>query len=203
MRFSLLLLPACVALTTYAQLAPPTNAPIVGARQPALSPDGKRLAFVYRGDIWTCEAAGGRAIPITSHLEMDAYPLFSPDGNWLAFASKRSGNWDIFVIPAEGGSARQLTWHSGMDIPYGWSPDGKYLLFSGKRDTPNYSLFALDVNSGRDRLLTEDFAVMNNPNYSPDGQRVVYARYGFHWTRPRYAGSAAAQICLLNPTDGE
>src|SRR5688500_8108538 len=151
------------AWSLQAQLAPPTNAPIIGARQPALSPDGKQLAFVYRGDIWTSDATGGRATPITSHLEMDAYPLFSPDGNWIAFASKRNGNWDIHVIPADGGRARQLTWHSGTDIPYGWSPDGKYLLFASKRDTVNYSLYALDVNTTATRLLTEDYAAINNP----------------------------------------
>jgi tricorn protease len=204
MRWTLLsLLLSLVAVSLRAQLPPPTNSPIIGARQPALSPDGKRLAFVYRGDIWTADAAGGRAVPITSHLESEAQPLFSPDGNWIAFASKRNGNWDMFVIPAEGGSAKQLTWHSGTDLPQGWSPDGKYLLFAGRRDTPNYSLFALDVRTGRDRLLAEDFAPINNPNFAPDGTNIVYARYGFHWTRPRYAGSAAAQIWTLNSATGE
>src|SRR5215203_5636488 len=82
------------ALTLSAQLPPPTNAPIIGARQPALSPDGRRLAFVYRGDVWIADSRGGRATPITSHMETDATPVFSPDGNWLAFSSKRQGNWD-------------------------------------------------------------------------------------------------------------
>src|SRR5688572_33381609 len=84
-----LLLLAALASPLSAQLPPPTNAPIIGARQPALSPDGKRLAFVYRGDLWIADARGGRATPITSHLEMDSTPLFSPDGNWIAFSSKR------------------------------------------------------------------------------------------------------------------
>src|SRR5262245_8165196 len=117
----------------HGQLPAPTNAPVTGARQPSLSPDGKRLAFVYRGDVWIADATGGRAVPLSEHIETDAYPQFSPDGNWIAFSSKRSGNWDIFAIPVQGGTARQLTWHSGTDIPYGWSPDGKYLLFSSKR----------------------------------------------------------------------
>src|SRR5882672_6461284 len=194
---------ANLPLTAMAQLTAPEPQPIVGARQPALSPDGRRLAFVYRGDIWIADSRGGRAQPITSHLETDAYPLFSPDGNWIAFSSKRNGNWDIYVIPAEGGNARQLTWHSGTDIPTGWSPDGKYLLFSSKRDTVNFSLYALDVNSGRTSLLAEDYATINSPNYSPDAKQVVYGRYGFPWTRPRYSGSAAAQIWLLDTSSGE
>ena len=203
MALRFLLLWSLFAVAARAQLAPPTNAPIIGARQPALSPDGKRLAFVYRGDIWIADSGGGRALPLTSHLEMDAYPLFSPDGSWIAFSSKRNGNWDIYVIPADGGPARQLTWHSGTDIPCGWRPDGKYLLFAGKRDTVNYSLYALDVNNGRTRLLTEDYATINSPNYSPDAQQIVYGRYGFPWTRARYAGSAAAQIWLLGAQSGE
>ncbi len=181
-----------------AQLLPPTQHPIVGARMPALSPDGSQLAFVYRGDIWITSSRGGHATPLTSHIETDAYPLFSPDGKWIAFASKRNGNWDIFAIPAAGGPPQQLTWHSGADIPQGWSPDGKFLLFCSKRDSPNYALYALDVNTLRSDVLAEDFAPMNYPNYALDGKMVVYGRYGFPWTRPRYHGSAAAQIWLLD-----
>src|SRR5437667_484413 len=180
------------------QLSPPTQEPVIGARMPALSPDGKMLAFVYRGDVWITSAKGGRATALTSHLETDAFPVFSPDGKWIAFASKRNGNWDIFAIPAEGGAARQLTYHSGSEIPFGWSPDGRNLLFSSKRDTVNNTLYALDVRTLRSDVLCEDYAAMNYPNYSPDGKTVVYGRYGFHWTRPRYHGSAASQIWLLD-----
>ena len=181
-----------------AQLPPPTSAPVVGARMPALSPDGSRVAFVYRGDIWIAAVEDGRARPLTDHVEMDGNPLFSPDGQWVAFSSKRTGNWDIFIVPAEGGPARQVTWHSGADQAFGWRPDGKYLLFSGKRDTVNYALFAVDVTTLRTRRLAEDYSPMMYPSYGPDGQTVVYGHYGFHWTRPRYIGSAAAQITLLN-----
>jgi tricorn protease len=187
---------------THAQLLPPEQTQIIGPRMPALSPNGKRIAFVYRGDIWIAPVTGGRAVQVTQHIEMDAYPLFSPCNQWIAFASKRRGNWDIFLVPATGGPTRQLTWHAGNDIPSGWSPDGKRVLFSGRRDSPNQSMFAIHVESLQTEVLLEDYATLNYPSYAPDGRSVVYGRYGFHWTRPRYHGSAAAQIWTFHLESG-
>ncbi|HLV79200.1 MAG TPA: hypothetical protein VKT32_02930, partial [Chthonomonadaceae bacterium] len=182
-----------------AQLSLPRPAPILGARMPALSPDGKRLAFVYRGDIWVCDAGGGHAAALTRNVEMDAYPQFSPDGNWISFSSTRSGNWDIYVIPATGGEVARLTWHSGGDISYGWSPDGKSLIFSASRDTGDDELLTLDVKTLRLHKLAQDYNNMNYASYSPDGKTVVFGHDGeFPWTRPRYHGSGAAQIMLLD-----
>ena len=185
-----------------AQLPAPTHEPILGARMPALSPTGDRITFVYRGDVWLARLADGQARPLAQHVETDTCPMFSPDGQWVAFSSKRTGNWDVFVTPADGGPARQLTWHAGPDQSFGWRPDGKYLLLSGKRDSANYQLLALDVVTLGCRELAQDYSPMMYPSYSPDGKWVVYGRYGFPWTRPRYIGSAAAQIWLLNTTNG-
>ena len=163
---------------------------------PALSPDGKKLAFVWRGDIWVSAADGGRAYRVTDHVDLDAYPVFSPDGNWIAFSSTRTGNWDIFVVPATGGEARQITFSSDAEQVSDWSPDGKNLLFTAGRDLRGTGIFAADVQSGRTTLITEDYEPLRSPAYSPDGKRVAYGRggAGFPWTRPRYHGSGAAQL---------
>ena len=190
------LLLSSVHSSAYAQLAPPPQAPVVGARMPALSPDGKKLAFVWRGDIWVSAADGGRAYRVTDHVDLDAYPVFSPDGNWIAFSSTRTGNWDIFVVPATGGEARQITFSSDAEQVSDWSPDGKNLLFTAGRDLRGTGIFAADVQSGRTTLITEDYEPLRSPAYSPDGKRVAYGRggAGFPWTRPRYHGSGAAQL---------
>lgn len=185
-------------LPSHAQLPVPEEKAASGARMPALSGDGQKLAFVYRGDIWISSARGGRAYAVTDHVELDAYPLFSPDGKWLAFSSVRNGNWDIFAVPSSGGAVRQMTFSSSAEIATDWSPDGKTLLFASQRDVPHNTIFALDVATLRFRKLDEDYKSLGWPSFSQDGKKLVFARHGFPWYRPRYTGSAAAQLWTLD-----
>ena len=185
---------ALLSSWAFAQLPVPKSKPIIGARHPALNPEGNQIAFVYRGDIWKAKSTGGQAKPITFHLEYDGYPVFSPDGNWIAFGSKRHGQFDIFIIPSEGGTPRRLTWHSGHEIPFGWSPDGKKLAFGARRNRPAYEILTVDVSTLKTEVVCEDYAILRYPRWSPDGKVMLYSRYGMPWYRPRYRGSAAAQV---------
>src|SRR5579883_2810726 len=71
-------------------------------RYPSLSPDGSRIAFSYRGDIWTVSSAGGEAKRVAALPGWDSRPRWSPDGSTLAFDSDVNGNADIFTMPAGG-----------------------------------------------------------------------------------------------------
>jgi tricorn protease len=190
-------------LVPFAQLPAPDLQPIAGARMPALSPDGSQIAFVYRGDIWVAPSTGGRATPITRHVAYDAYPLWSPDGKWLAFASARNGNWDVFAIPVEGGAPVQLTFHAQAEIPSSWSRDGRFLYYSASYDSNNPALIELEVDTGRFRRVVEDYVSLSGPQVAPDGRTLAYGRYGFPWWRPRYTGSGAMQVWLYDMQSGE
>ena len=93
-------------------------------RDVVISPDGSRIAFCYKGDVWTVPTAGGTANRLTTLSSYEANPVWSPDGKQIAFSSDRHGTFAIFVAPADGGSAKRLTFNSQSEIPEAFSPDG-------------------------------------------------------------------------------
>jgi tricorn protease len=201
--FSLVAL-GCLSVPAFGNAQSPAGdkpTSIRGARFPALSADGKRLCFSYLGDLWTVQIDGGMATRLTIHEAYDAYPRWSPDGNWIAYASNREGNNDIFLIPARGGSPRQLTFHSAEDVPLDWSSDGRELLFSSARESRYSDLYILDIKDGRLKRLTNDKTSSRYGVFSPDGKTVAYMRGRQEWWRPKYRGSASGDIYTI-PAEG-
>jgi tricorn protease len=102
-------------------------------RYPAISPDGKTIAFTYKGDIYSVPASGGAASPLTISDAYDVAPVWSHDGRTLAFASDRYGNFDVYVMPSAGGEAKRLTFHSSGETPWTFTADDAAVLFSAYR----------------------------------------------------------------------
>ncbi|HTI11455.1 MAG TPA: hypothetical protein VL832_22935, partial [Puia sp.] len=71
-------------------------------QQPAISPDGKWIAFEYKGNLFKVAATGGTATPLTINDSYNGYPVWSHDSKKIAFASDRYGNFDIYVMQANG-----------------------------------------------------------------------------------------------------
>src|SRR5688500_782720 len=144
-------------------------------RQPTIS--SSQVAFVYGGDIWTASKNGGEAKRITSTAATEASPVFSPDGNWIAFSSNRSGIAQVYVVAANGGTPTRLTWYPSASHPRGWSPDGKNILYaSGRENAPTtYNrLWTVPVKGGPSRLLPAPWGV--DGQVSPDGNRLAVDR---------------------------
>jgi tricorn protease len=173
--------------------------PIHFGRTPDISPDGRLVAFSYLGDIWTVETIGGIARPVTMHEAHDAYPVFSPDGRYIAFSSNRHGSYDVFVVPAVGGRPKRLTFDSGTDLVSGWSPDGKSILFTSTRGNEfpsSYELYYVPVEGGRVRRVTRTEG--KDGVFSPKGDQIAYVRGPGTWYRKGYRGSSNDDIWVCN-----
>jgi Tol biopolymer transport system component/C-terminal processing protease CtpA/Prc len=177
-------------------------------RYPSISPDGKTIAFTYKGDIYTVPSSGGRAMALTIHDAHDFMPVWSKDGKTIAFASDRYGNFDIFTIPAEGGNATRLTYHSANEYPYSYSADNLQVLFSASRmdavtnrqyPAPYLSeLYQAPVIGGRvEQLLTTP---AENVRLSNDGKTWIYedVKCQENTWRKHHQSSAARDIWFYN-----
>jgi tricorn protease len=173
--------------------------PIKFARSPDISPDGKLVAFSYLGDVWVVETIGGVARPVTMHEAHDTYPVFSPDGRWVAFSSNRHGSYDVFVASTQGGKPRRLTFDSAADDVNGWSPDGKSVLFTSTRSTAfprTQELYTVPAEGGRQQRVSVDEG--RDGVFSPKGDQIAYVRGPGTWYRKGYRGSSNDDIWVSN-----
>lgn len=151
-------------------------------RDVRISPDGKKIAFTYRGDIYKVGVDGGRAERLTSQPSYECNPVWSPDGTKIAFSSDRHGNFDVFVMDAAGGQAKRLTTNSANEIAEAFTPDGSAVLFSASIQDPAKSamhpsarmteLYRVPAVGGAVKQVLGTPAQM--PSFGPDGSWMLY-----------------------------
>lgn len=157
-------------------------------RQPAVSPDGKFIAFTHAGQLWRVPAEGGEAVSLTSALFRAGSPVWSPDSATLAFSADRHGNPDVFLMPATGGEVKRLTFHSSPDLPTAFTSDGTSVLFTSMRlgdaradfggadggagGGATIQLYSVPSTGGRERIVIPIPALDASP--SPDGRHLLY-----------------------------
>ena len=151
-------------------------------RYPSISPDGKTIAFAYKGDIYTVATTGGKANQLTTNPAYDYMPVWSPDGKTIAFASDRYGNFDIFTMPSNGGTPKRITTNSVAEQPRAFSPDGKEILFlaqimdkANSRQFPYggfRELYAVSIDGGRPHQVLTSTA--EDPSFDKNGKLMAY-----------------------------
>jgi PKD repeat protein len=154
----------------------------------AWSPDGMRLLFAGN-DVYTMPAVGGAEVNLTNHPANYLTPAWSPDGTRIAFASDRDGPLALYVMTADGSDVVQISTGVGMAWHPTWSPDSARLAFACIVDPVsfpwwsaigNHEICAVNADGSGFARLTNDPAGDDDPDWSPDGARIVFStgRYG-------------------------
>jgi len=176
--------------------------------EPALSPDGKQVAFAWDGehkdnfDIYVRLVGGGAALRLTTNPAPDHAPAWSPDGSRLAFLRNNA----IYLISALGGVERRL-----IQFPQGrlyvdsnnrsslsWSPDGRFLAFSGTEDSNPASIWIASTDSGDAHRVSSPpigYYSDSSPAFSPDGRSLAFVR-----ARDTYSRAIVLQEMNLDGT---
>lgn len=197
-------LPLVLPLAALAAQDPPADREILLPRNPQVSPDGRQVAFAWRGDLWVAPIAGGKAERVTSHPADDDQPCWHPDGRQLAFVSDRDGGNHIFVMTLPDGAPRQVTVDSLRKDLLGFAEGGRSLLVTIASDehfhgSESRRLYLLDVAGEKPRRLLLDAGV-GEAALSPDGSKVLFTRGRSSWWRKGYLGAAAEQLWLADLT---
>ncbi len=157
-------------------------------RNPALSPDGKRLALdigdAKRRDIWVYEWERDALTRMTFAGEANAYPVWTPDGKRIVYSSReKSGAYNLWWIRADGaGAAQRLTESKNPQYALSWRPDGKFLAFHEINPSTGVDVMTMPIEGdeksgwkpGEPKPFVNSVFTEAEPAFSPDGRWIAY-----------------------------
>ncbi|MEE8201524.1 MAG: hypothetical protein V3R29_10195, partial [Candidatus Acidoferrales bacterium] len=141
-----------------------------------LSPNAVRALFEARGELFTVPVEHGSTRNLTNTPGVhELNPVWSPDGQWVAYLADPTGEYEIYLVPQKGGEPVRITF-DGRVYRYGplWSPDSQKLLFWDKE----HKLWYVDIEEKQPVLIDQDsYDDFDGGDWSPDSRWVVYTKH--------------------------
>ncbi len=154
---------------------------------PALSPDGNQVVYAWSGaegenwDIYIRLLDATHAVRLTDDPAGENAPVFSPDGQWVAFMRYTAEGCQLYRVAVVGAPTERLGACSGNIYPdLAWSPDGAWLAFSSRDSEGDaFGITLIGIDDGRSVEVTRPAATNwgdHDPVFSPDGKSIVFTR---------------------------
>jgi TolB protein len=140
---------------------------------PAASPDGSKVAMILskdgRPDVYVANADGSNLKRLTTGVE-DSSPCWSPDGQWICFATKINSRRLLAKVPADGGAV-QVIRTTGAPNPTepDWSPDNKWIAFTSQ--TSEFDICVVPADGSADPVV---LARGQDPSWSPNSRTLLF-----------------------------
>ena len=148
---------------------------------PSYSPDGTKIVYQSeledrKGEIRVLDLATRQTSLVLKTEMPDTSPMWSPDGQLIAFQNRSESNTEIWLIKPDGTGLKNLTNNPAKDITPAWSPDGKQIVFASNRGNPTqvFQLFVMN-SDGTNQQQVYSSASSASPNWSPGGEEIVFA----------------------------
>lgn len=145
---------------------------------PEISPDGSKIAFKLSNantdQIWLMDRDGANPQPVQNAFGWDA--TWSPDGQYILFASDMQGAIQLYRIRPDGSELLKISNLPAIRGRSDWSPDGSFIVtYSGQ--PWNRDVYIMNSDGSNSRMLTPTGGNSQGPSISPDGQWVAFTSY--------------------------
>ena len=144
-----------------------------GATDPAVSPNGKTLAFAARGWIWLMDSAAREAKRLTKSGAIDSRPAWSPDGRQIVFVRDDTKDTSIVLIEAGNGREKILIDTPALDLDPVFSRDGQSVIYSSA-ESGDLDLWRIELATGAKKRLTHERGQELNAQPLPDDSKILY-----------------------------
>lgn len=125
-------------------------------------------------DIYELDIVNNSAVRLTKSLAIDTTPSYSPDADYVVFASDREGSQQIYLMDSDGSSIRRISSKKGAYAKPVWSPDGKFICFTKMKDG-QFFIGIMSPNGGGEKLLATGYLV-EGAKWSPSGRYIIYSK---------------------------